>query len=148
MTALHSPVWLWELTVRRWVSWASLALGLSVTLVWLAIFGAVVLAMTAIAPPAAGLAIEPGHLAHVKASPLTEWSIPAGRVQFDAYQFALDADDEIALAKVAAVTEWITVTDQQVVLVLLMDGDAVQVELLDGADVGHRGWLTRGQLVP
>jgi hypothetical protein len=61
----------------------------------------------------------------------------------------LDADDEIALAKVAAVTEWITVTDQQVVLVLLMDGDAVQVELLDGADVvGRRGWLTRGQLVP
>ncbi len=146
MLALHCSAWFCALVVRRSPSAASLALVLGVTLVWLVIFGAIALARTATARPAAGFAIEPGHLAHLNAPPLTEWTIPVGRMQFDAYQLALDADDEEALAKVTAVTEWITVTDQQVVLVLRVDGNAIQVELLDGTDVGRQGWLKRRQL--
>ena len=148
MSARYYPAGFCALAVRRSLSGATLALALGVTLVWLAIFGAMLLTMAAMAPPPAGLTIEPGHSAHLSARPLTEWQIPVGRMQFDAYQLALDADDELALAKVTAVAEWITVTDQQKVLVLVVDGDAVQIEVLDGADVGRRGWLRRRQLSP
>src|SRR5688572_8146079 len=103
MLALHRSARFCEVVVRSSLSAATLALGVGVTLAWLAIFGASALAMSAMAPPAARLAIETGHLAHLNAPPLTEWPIPVGRLQFDAYQLALDADDEIALAKITAV---------------------------------------------
>ena len=121
---------------------------LGVLAVWLGILGAAVLTMPSMAPPPSAFVIEPVHSAHLLAPPLLEWSIPSDRLEFDAYTLALERDDEMALAKIEAAAEWTPVRSQQMVLVVMLDGDAAQVELLDGVYIGHRGWLRRQQLVP
>src|SRR5688572_1472438 len=148
MAAVLSRAWLGVQVTRCRVSTATFLLG--VGLVWLVIFGAIVLAVPTVSTPAnrLALAVETGHAAHLHAPPLTEWPIPVGRMEFDAYNLALDSDDEVAIAKVEAIADWIIVAADQAVLVLYVDGDAVQVELLDGADAGRRGWLKRRHLVP
>src|SRR5688572_6873 len=148
MAVLQSQNAQWALGTRNWVSLATLALG--VMLVWLVIFAAIVFTVPTVSTPAhrLGLTVAPGRTAHLHAPPLSDWPIPVGRMEFDAYNLALDSDDEVAIAKVEAIADWIIVAADQAVLVLYVDGDAVQVELLDGADAGRRGWLKRRHLVP
>jgi hypothetical protein len=148
MALLQGHVLLWLLMVRNWISSATFVLVLGVMLAWLGIFGIIELAMPPMALPSNGITLEPGRSAHLQALPVPEWSIPVGRLEFDAYNLALDRDDEKALAIMATVAEWLPVRVNQEVLVVLVEGDEVQVELLDGADGGRRGWLRRKHLAP
>jgi hypothetical protein len=136
--------------VRSSVTIESLAIALGVTLVWLGIFEAITLTVPIEATPANRLMLapEPGRPAHLHALPGPEWSIPVGRLDFDAYNLALDRDDERALAIIVAVAEWLPIRADQPVLILLAEGDAAQVQLLDGANTGRRGWLKRKYLAP
>jgi hypothetical protein len=148
MAAFHPRVVLSVLMIQSWVSSARLTLVLSVMLIWLAIFGAIEFTMPSRALPSNGIDIEPGYSAHLRPLPAPEWSIPANRLDFDAYNLALDRDDEMAIARISAVSEWLPVRAYQEVLVVLVEGDTIQIELLDGPYAGHRGWLKRQQIVP
>jgi hypothetical protein len=51
-------------------------------------------------------------------------------------------------ARAFATFEWIDVEDGQAVRVLVVDREAVQIELLDGEYAGDLAWNRSGALVP
>ena len=149
MAVLHSWALPWILLVRGRVGVGTTALGLAVAAWWLLIVGSIV--GTVPAPAAVAQLpdfVAPGRSVQISAPPRVRWSIPVGRIEFDAYNLAVDMDDETALESSYAATEWIPVADLEIVRVVQVDGEAVQVELLDGAFAGRRGWLKAGQLRP
>src|SRR5437764_1290946 len=101
MAFLHGGALLCGLVVRKRVSATTLVLVFGVTAWWLMILGT-----TLSTVPTNALAGDPGRSAHLHAPPLTQWQIPVGRFDFDAYNLAVDADDELAIAKVTTVAEW------------------------------------------
>ena len=114
---------------------------------WLVIFGMVAL----LAPSRARAASSPivaGRMATIYAPPLQAWPIPIERSTFDDYHRAFGADDEGALTEVVSRPGWVTVADRQRVSVVVVDGEAAQVEILDGPHAGGRGWLKTRQLRP
>ena len=136
----------------RWVLRQSTAVGGVAVIVatwWLLISGSIALAapMPAARDQLPDLAVAPGGLAHIHAPPLVAWSIPVNRQEFEAYNLAFAMDEDAALEAAIAATEWIAVTQGQEVRVIQIDGAATQVELLDGADAGRRGWLLTRHLI-
>jgi hypothetical protein len=159
MAWLQSSAVLWrQLAVRQRARTATVVLVLGVMGWWLVIFGAVGLVVPSLAVPIGTpanviaatvmLPLVVGSTVHIYAPPLQAWPIPVGRETFDDYQRAVRDDDEGALTELASRSGWLAVADQQQVRVVTVDGSAVQVELIDGQQVGGRGWLLARQLRP
>jgi hypothetical protein len=149
MALLHSRASLWVLSVPGRVGAATAAVVLGVTAWWLLIVASI--AGTVPAPPVLAQIpefVSPGRSVEISAPPRVTWSTPVSRAEFDAYNLAFDMDDEAALESSFAATEWIPVADQQVVRIIQVDDMVVQVEVLDGAFAGRRGWLKARQLRP
>jgi hypothetical protein len=74
--------------------------------------------------------------------------IPVERVAFDESQRGYRESDEEAIDHAFTVYEWIEVSHRQAVRIVTWDGEAAEIELLEGRHTGRRGWLKAAQLSP
>jgi hypothetical protein len=127
-----------------------IGLGIFSATCWLVIVGALVLMMPApgAAAPKGGGILVPGWTAHVNQPGMPDWPIPVDRRAYDEYHRGFRASDEEAIEHAFAASEWIKVRDRQAVRIVDVDGEAVQVELLEEPSAGRRGWLKPRHLAP
>ena len=125
-------------------------LTISVATFWLLFAGAVVLMLPALAAstPKPGFIAVSGRTAHINQPGMPDWPIPVDRRAYDEYNRGSRESDDDAIEHAFAASEWITVSDGQAVQIIEVDGEAHQVELLDGRSVGRRGWLKTRHLRP
>lgn len=107
----------------------------------------VVPAPVASSPRPAG-ALAPGQRARIHQPGMPDWPIPVEREAFDEFSRGTQESDEDAIDRAFAISAWIPVEHGQAVMVIEIDGDAVRVELLDGRQVGRRGWVKARNLRP
>jgi hypothetical protein len=126
------------------------ALGFVSVACWCLLAGALVLAMPApgAAAPRVAAAVTLGRSAHITQPGMPDWPIPVDRLAYDEYHRGFRESDGEAINHAFAAFEWITVRDGQAIRIVEVDGDAVQVELLEGASVGRRGWLKPRHVTP
>lgn len=110
---------------------------------WLSIAAIVVATLpdSAVSAPKVPVVIEPGRFARIEQPGMPTWPIPVDRAAFDELRRAYRESDEHAIERTTQATAWITVSHRQAVQVAAVDGDAVQVLLLEGEHAGHQGWL-------
>jgi hypothetical protein len=128
------------------------AAGLIIVVVtwWLAIAGAVALTLpspAASATPTA-FAVVAGRSAHVHRPGMPSWPVPVERAAFDEARLGFREGDEAAVMHAFAAYEWIEATHGQPVWIAAVEGDAVQVEQLEGPHRGRRAWLNVQDLGP
>jgi hypothetical protein len=128
----------------------SAGLIMGVVLWWLMIGGMVALALPAPARSATPrpLVAVPGQTAHIHQPGMTSWPIPVSRAGFDAFQRGARESDEAAMEEAFQVSEWIDAAHGQAVRIVTVDGDAVEIELLEGTYAGRRAWVKPRHLVP
>ena len=90
----------------------------------------------------------PGVQAHVTLPGMKALPIPVSRLGFDTANRGFAESDEDAIEFAFAVSEWIEVSDRTAVRIVTVDGDAVQIEILDGPWAGRQGWVKPRQLGP
>jgi len=117
---------------------------------WMALAGVVTLLL---APPAAsepggGFRLVAGSQAHLKQPGMRSWPIPVSRLAFDSANRGFAESDEDAIEFAFTVSEWIEVTDRTGVRIVAIDGEAVQIEILDGPWAGRQGWVKPRHLGP
>ncbi len=114
-----------------------------VVLWWLLIGMAVV--QTTPAPVAlavvAGVVPVPGQTGRIHLPGMSWLPIPVERAAFDESQRGYRESDEAAIEHAFTAYEWIRVSHHDAILVITVDGEAVQVELLEGPYLGRHGWL-------
>lgn len=117
---------------------------------WLLIAGAVVLTLPqrAASAPRASVVYVAGQTARIHQPGMASWPIPVERLAFDESRRGFREGDEAAIDHAFDAFAWIQVSHHEAVRILVVDGDAIQVELLDGRSAGHRGWLTAKHLTP
>ena len=110
---------------------------------WLSVAAIVVATMpdSAVSAPKVPVVIEPGRFARIEQPGMPTWPIPVDRAAFDELRRAYRESDEPAIERAAQATAWITVSHRQAVEVAAVDGEAVQVQVLEGEQAGHLGWL-------
>jgi hypothetical protein len=111
---------------------------------WLILGGVIVWLML---EPTVSAAAE-GRIASIHQVGLPRLPVPVSRAGFDAFQRGVRESDEDAIENAFAVSEWIHVTPGQEVGIVAIDGDATEVEVLDGPYVGRRAWLKARNLGP
>jgi hypothetical protein len=79
---------------------------------------------------------------------LSSLPIPVERAAFDEAQRGFRESDEDAIEHAFTAYAWIEVSHRQAVRVVAIDGEAVEVELLEGRHAGRHGWLKTRQLSP
>lgn len=125
-------------------------MGLTIVVVtwWLLIAGVVVPALPAPAASApktrpvlaVGLTV-PVHL------PGMDWlPIPVDRAAFDESQRGYRESDGDAIEHAFTAYEWVRISHGQAVRVISIDGETIEIELLDGTYAGRRGWVKTRQL--
>jgi hypothetical protein len=117
---------------------------------WLALGGAVVWLMheptaSATSTPSA---LAPEQMARIHQPGMPSWPIPVSRAGFDAFQRGVRESDEAAIEEAFTISEWIDARHGQAVRIITVDGDAVQVELLEGTYAGRQAWLKARNLSP
>jgi hypothetical protein len=150
MAGLHSRPVLWLAHAWQWVGAGGVALMLSVGVVWLAIFGAIVLVVPtpeqSVMPSPASYTV--GRVAHIHGPPGTPVKIPLELGTFkDLYQ-ALWDDNVFALNEVRSRPGWVQVLDGQTVQIVDVYDPGIQVELLNGPGTGVHAWVMLHQLRP
>jgi hypothetical protein len=127
-----------------------IGLGIFSATCWLVIVGALVLTVPApgAAAPKGGAVLVPGWTARINQPGMPDWPIPVDRLAYDEYHRGFRESDDEAIDHAFAAFEWITVQDRQAVRIVEVDGEAVQVELLEGPNAGRRGWLKPRHLAP
>ena len=117
----------------------------SVVVVWWLLLGAV---MVWLMPEPLASARSKGQIARIHQVGLRQLPIPASRAGFDAFQRGVRESDEDLIDDAFVVSEWIYVTPGQEVRIVTVDGDAVEIELLDGPYAGRRAWLGTKNVSP
>ena len=125
-------------------------MGLTITVVtwWLLIAGVVVpsLPKPAASAPKTGAGLAVGQAARVHL-PGSDWlPIPVARAAFDESQRGYRESDEDVIEHAFTAYEWIRISHGQAVRVITIDGEAIEVELLDGGYAGRHGWVKPRQL--
>jgi hypothetical protein len=82
-----------------------------------------------------------GQIAYIHQVGLPRLPIPVSRAGFDAFQRGVREADEDAIDDAFAVSEWIHVIPGQAVRILQVDGDAIELQVLDGVHAGRRAWV-------
>jgi hypothetical protein len=134
--------------------WRGVAAGIGVGMVS-ATCSLLILGLLALATPAPSAAAQrdaavlvAGSTAHIVQPGMTDWPIPVDRRAYDEYNRGFQESDDEAIEHAFAAFEWITVSDGQAVRIIEVDGEAHRVEVLEGRDVGRRGWLKARHLGP
>jgi hypothetical protein len=110
---------------------------------WMALAGVVTLLVPAPAASATRTAHRPmpGSRAHVALPGMQALPVPVSRLAFDTAQRGFAESDEDAIELAFAMSEWIAVSDRDAVRIVAVDGEAVEIELLDGPWAGRRAWV-------
>ncbi len=141
----------WRRVTVDWRGRCTVAIGLAVWVVtwWLIIAGAVaVMLPDAASTPAAGFIPLTGRTAHIEQPGIPGWPIPVDRRAYDEYYRGYQESDDDAIDHAFAAFEWIAVEHHQAVRIIEVDGEAHHGELLEGPNVGRRGWLKSRHLGP
>jgi hypothetical protein len=117
----------------------------SIVVVWWLLLGVVVVRLM---PEPTASAQSKGHIARIHQVGLRQLPIPASRAGFDAFQRGIRESDEASIEDAFAISEWIYVTPGQEVRTVTIDGDAVEIEVLDGPYAGRRAWLDTKNVRP
>lgn len=137
---------------RCWRPGGPAALGLPVVVItwWLLLAGTVALTVPAPADsaPTASHGARPGQAYRVNQPGMPSWPIPVDRAAFDEHYRATRESDGHAVMQAIAASEWIDVVHGQAVRVIQVDGEAIQVEILEGPNAGRHGWLKPRHLEP
>jgi hypothetical protein len=117
---------------------------------WIALAGLVtlLLASPVVSAPRTAFQPVPSSRAHLKQPGMRSWPIPTSRLAFDAATRGFAESDEDAIEFAFTVSEWIEVTDRTGVRIVAVDGEAVQIEILDGPWAGRQGWVKPRHLGP
>ncbi len=132
---------------------STVAVGLAAWMVtgWLLVAGAVPWMLPdATATPTLTTGLMPlvGRTARIHQPGIPGWPIPVDRRAYDEYNRGFRESDDDAIGHAFAAFEWIAVEHHQAVRVIEIDGEAHHVELLEGRNVGRRGWLKARHLGP
>jgi hypothetical protein len=73
---------------------------------------------------------------------------PRSRLVFDTFQRGARESDEAAINDAFVIAEWVAVNHGDLVRVQAVDGEVVEIELLEGGYAGYRAWLKQRQLTP
>ena len=118
---------------------------------WWIVVGAIVsttLPTPAASAPKIGLSLLSGQTRHIKQPGMTSWPVPTDRAAFDEYNRGVQESDDAAIEAAFETYEWVQVADGQAVRIVQVDGEAIQVELLDGQNAGRQVWLKPRHLYP
>jgi hypothetical protein len=134
---------------RPWVPTGS-TLALVVVGWWLLLGGAIIWLMPEPTASATStpLAAMSGQMARIHQPGIPSWPIPVERVAFDEARLGFQESDEVAIMHAFAAYEWIDARHDQLARIVTIDGDATQIELLEGLYAGHRAWLKARNLAP
>jgi hypothetical protein len=110
---------------------------------WLLIAGAVALTLPVPARSATPtpFAVAAGRTARIHQPGMPDWPVPVDRAAFDEADRGFREGDEPAIEHAFSAYSWIHVEHGRRVRIVAVDGDAVEVELLEGPQVGRRAWL-------
>jgi hypothetical protein len=127
--------------------------GLTIVVVtwWLLLGGALVWVLperVATAAPTFPVAVAVGMIVRVSQPSGLPLSLTRDRTNFETMRQAVASKDEDAALRGFATFEWIDVEDGQIARVLVVDRDAVQIELLEGKYAGESAWILRSVLRP
>jgi hypothetical protein len=117
----------------------------SIVVAWWLLLGAM---MTWLMPEPTASAQSTGQIARIHQVGLQRLPIPTSRAGFDAFQRGIRESDEDSIEDAFTVSEWISVTPGQEVRIVTIDGDAVEIEVLDGPYAGRRAWLGKKNVGP
>src|SRR5688572_5502922 len=124
--------------------------GLAILVVawWLSVAAVVVAVLpeSAVSAPRAAFVVAPGRVAEIEQPGMSTWPIPVERAAFDALRRAYVEGDEDAIEQASRATAWLWVVHGEGVHVVSVDGEAVQVSMLEGENIGKRGWLLKRHL--
>jgi hypothetical protein len=118
---------------------------------WLLASWAVVWIMpesTASAAPTPNRIVSAGVAVRIAQPGRPPFPIARDRSAFDAMQSGAFALDESTITLGVVTFEWIKVEHGQKAYVIALDGDAAQIEMLEGEYAGDRAWIHRGDLAP
>jgi hypothetical protein len=104
---------------------------------WWMLLGGVVVSLM---PEPTVSAAAKGHIARVRQVGLRQLPIPVSRAGFDTFRRGVRKSDEDAIEDALEVSEWISITPGQEVAIGTVDGDALEIEVLDGPYAGRRAW--------
>ena len=127
-------------TLRRLPRLPTAGFVIAVVAWWLVIGGAVALTLP--------FAAVPGQAARIHQPGITWWPIPVSREGFDSFQLGVRESNESKMNEAFEASEWIEARHGQEVRIVAIDGDAIQIELLEGAFRGRRAWLLSRHLGP
>lgn len=136
-----------SLSRRRWQR-SAVVLTVVVVTWWLAI-GAVIASMLPIPALSArqpGFVVAVGRSARINQPGIPVWVIPVERAAYDEYHRGVQESNDEMIEHAFTTFAWIEVSHHDAVRVVAVDGEAVQVELLEGRSGGRRGWLKTRQL--
>jgi hypothetical protein len=123
----------------------------ALVMIWWLFIAAVVVQISSGPPVLAasvGMGLVPGQTARTFLQGMSWLPIPVERAAFDEYQRGARESDEDAMEHAFTANAWIRIAHHDAVRVITVDGEAVQIELLEGGFAGHRGWLKLRQLLP
>lgn len=127
---------------------AALAFTALVVIWWLLLAALITQVMPAPAAssPRPGGRIAPGQRARIHQPGIPHWPIPVERDAFDELQRGTRESDQDAIDHAFEISAWLPVEHGDAVQVVDVDGEAVQIELLEGRQAGRRGWLKPSNL--
>jgi hypothetical protein len=110
---------------------------------WLLIAAAVVVTLSpsATSAPGAGAAPIPGRQARIHQPRIEAWPVPVDRQAFDLARRGFHESDDALVDRAFESFEWVRVSHGDPVRIVTVDGEAVEVEFLDGPHSGRRGWV-------
>jgi hypothetical protein len=87
-----------------------------------------------------------GQTARIHRPTVPAHPVAANRAGLDAFQRSIRENDEGLREEAYVVSMWFAVSHDQLVKIIAVDGDAIQVELLEGLYAGRHAWLTTQDL--
>jgi hypothetical protein len=103
---------------------------------------------TASAAPTPNRIVSAGVAVRIAQPGRAPFPIARDRQAFEAMQSGAFALDESTITLGVVAVEWIKVEPGQKAYVIALDGDAAQIEMLEGEYAGERAWIHRRDLAP
>jgi hypothetical protein len=92
--------------------------------------------------------LVPAQPARIAQHGIRDWPIATSRAAFGQLQRSIAESNEALMDDAFVNAEWLTVNGGDAVLILAVDGEVVEIELLEGSYAGRHAWLNQHQLTP